>query len=139
MTPIDEAALKAERAHVDTEAVTEGGGTDYRVIVRIGKLKLHGLWTSNETRCEQEAATVRALLQRSQPVAVVPAEQAEDSAMLDWLEAQVVEVRKPLLYGSHRRFIYSPPVDEEGQPTGGISLRAAIRAAVGRNREAGGS
>ena len=80
MTPIDEAALKAERAHVDTEAVTEGGGTDYRVIVRIGKLKLHGLWTSNETRCEQEAATVRALLHRSQDHIADAGEKVDPSA-----------------------------------------------------------
>lgn len=139
---IDEAALKAERAHVDTEAVTEGGGTDYRVIVRIGKLKLHGLWTSNETRCEQEAATVRALLHRSQPVAVVPAEQAEDSAMLDWLEREhfsLSAIKEPC---GDDQFALWWQVTQGRKSISGHPLaspREAIRAAIGRNREAGGS
>ncbi len=73
------------------------------------------------------------------PVAVVPAEQAEDSAMLDWLDKNNARFQMGWRVGiapAGNASIQSV-IQLGGQPL--TSIRAAIRAAIGRNREAGGS
>jgi len=62
------------------------------------------------------------------PVAQQPARVPDDSALLDWLAQQVVEVRIPLRYGSQQCFIGSPD-DNDGEPVP-WDIRAATRTAM---------
>lgn len=131
MTPTDEAALKAGSPQIKlidaafTFARSFGTGHP-------GEDQSH-----RQALCE--AAIAFAQSQRSQPVAVVPAEQAEDSAMLDWLDKNNARFQMGWRVGiapAGNASIQSV-IQLGGQPL--TSIRAAIRAAIGRNREAGGS
>ena len=57
-----------------------------------------------------------------------PAVDARDTARMDWLEAQVVNVRAPLRYGS-RDLFWASPEEVDGGPDGPSDLRARIDAA----------
>lgn len=107
--PIDEAALKAGISDEEIEAIA---------MQCCGEL--HG--DELHMKRHQRIAFARALLHRSQPVA---AEQAEDSAMLDWLETHPCSVSHGI--GGWRTSDLRTH----------FNLRAALRAAIGRNREAG--
>lgn len=92
--------------------------------------------------CPEDAANgckIIPLFTHPAPVAVVPAEQAEDSAMLDWLDKNNARFQMGWRVGiapAGNASIQSV-IQLGGQPL--TSIRAAIRAAIGRNREAGGS
>ena len=73
------------------------------------------------------------------PVAVVPAEQAEDSAMLDWLEKHFTVVRGVFVNDKHEVVPLNIDCGEDTMKDNTGKVRAAIDAAIGRNREAGGS
>ena len=129
MTPIDEAALKAGISDEEIEAIA---------MQCCGEL--HG--DELHMKRHQRIAFARALLHRSQPVAVVPAEQAEDSVMLDWLEREhfsLSAIKEPC---GDDQFALWWQVTQGRKSISGHPLaspREAIRAAIGRNREAGGS
>lgn len=139
MTPIDEAALKADPS--DSEIMEIAGrwfhtGENQH---RADGYYYRSLGTPTNVRGSDLIAFARALLHRSQPVAVVPAEQAEDSAMLDWLDKNNARFQMGWRVGiapAGNASIQSV-IQLGGQPL--TSIRAAIRAAIGRNREAGGS
>lgn len=57
-----------------------------------------------------------------------PAVDARDTARMNWLEAQVVNVRAPLRYGS-RDLFWASPEEVDGGPDGPSDLRARIDAA----------
>jgi len=57
-----------------------------------------------------------------------PAVDARDTARMDWLEAQVVNVRAPLRYGS-RDLFWASPEEVDGGPDGPSDLRARIDSA----------
>ena len=57
-----------------------------------------------------------------------PAVDAGDTARMDWLETQVVNVRAPLRYGS-RDLFWASPEEVDGGPDGPSDLRARIDAA----------
>lgn len=57
-----------------------------------------------------------------------PPAASEDAEILDWLETRSVEVRDPLLYGSHHMF-YACPYDRDGDGETS-TLRAKVRAAI---------
>ena len=83
MTPIDEAALKADPS--DSEIMEIAGrwfhtGENQH---RADGYYYRSLGTPTNVRGSDLIAFARALLQRSQPVAVVPAEQAEDLIKTD--------------------------------------------------------
>lgn len=63
---------------------------------------------------------------RAAPAA--PAVDASDTARMDWLEKQVVNVRAPLRYGS-RDLFWAGPEEVDGGPDGPSDLRARIDAA----------
>ena len=136
---IDEAALKADPS--DSEIMEIAGrwfhtGENQH---RADGYYYRSLGTPTNVRGSDLIAFARALLQRSQPVAVVPAEQAEDSAMLDWLDKNNARFQMGWRVGiapAGNASIQSV-IQLGGQPL--TSIRAAIRAAIGRNREAGGS
>lgn len=125
MTPIDEAALKAGISDEEIEAIA---------MQCCGEL--HG--DELHMKRHQRIAFARALLHRSQPVAVVPAEQAEDSAMLDWLEKNLFERKWGGTIGAPSEFYVRGDFRHTTQKMRGETLREAIRAAMS-NREAGGS
>lgn len=139
MTPIDEAALKADPS--DSEIMEIAGrwfhtGENQH---RADGYYYRSLGTPTNVRGSDLIEFARALLQRSQPVAVVQAEQAEDSAMLDWLDKNNARFQMGWRVGiapAGNASIQSV-IQLGGQPL--TSIRAAIRAAIGRNREAGGS
>ena len=139
MTPIDEAALKADPS--DSEIMEIAGrwfhtGENQH---RADGYYYRSLGTPTNVRGSDLIEFARALLHRSQPVAVVPAEQAEDSAMLDWLDKNNARFQMGWRVGiapAGNAAIQSV-IQLGGQPL--TSIRAAIRAAIGRNREAGGS
>lgn len=139
MTPIDEAALKADPS--DSEIMEIAGrwfhtGENQH---RADGYYYRSLGTPTNVRGSDLIEFARALLHRSQPVAVVPAEQAEDSAMLDWLDKNNARFQMGWRVGiapAGNASIQSV-IQLGGQPL--TSIRAAIRAAIGRNREAGGS
>ena len=139
MTPIDEAALKAGIS--DSEIMEIAGrwfhtGENQH---RADGYYYRSLGTPTNVRGSDLIEFARALLHRSQPVAVVPAEQAEDSAMLDWLDKNNARFQMGWRVGiapAGNASIQSV-IQLGGQPL--TSIRAAIRAAIGRNREAGGS
>ena len=139
MTPIDEAALKADPS--DSEIMEIAGrwfhtGENQH---RADGYYYRSLGTPTNVRGSDLIAFARALLHRSQPVAVVQAEQAEDSAMLDWLDKNNARFQMGWRVGiapAGNASIQSV-IQLGGQPL--TSIRAAIRAAIGRNREAGGS
>ena len=138
MTPIDEAALKADPS--DSE-IMEIAGRWFHTGENQHKTDgyyYRSLGTPTNVRGSDLIAFARALLHRSQPVAVVPAEQAEDSAMLDWLDKNNARFQMGWRVGiapAGNASIQSV-IQLGGQPL--TSIRAAIRAAIGRNREAGG-
>ena len=155
MTPIDEAALKADPS--DSEIMEIAGrwfhtGENQH---RADGYYYRSLGTPTNVRGSDLIEFARALLHRSQPVAVVPAEQAEDSAMLDWLDSmnralndfhgtkygwKVVLSRHVTRVISERKShgcIADIDVDDSHAHAPN-SIRAAIRAAMS-NREAGGS
>lgn len=116
MTPIDEAALKAGRDAVLRKLIA--ACQELASDLRHADLDRHA--------AAKMADELRSLLHRNQPVA---AEQAEDSAMLDWLIDWIAREGKlsELFPDGHIR-VYTKEMRRE-----------AIRAAIGRNREAGGS
>ena len=136
---LDEAALKADPS--DSEIMEIAGrwfhtGENQH---RADGYYYRSLGTPTNVRGSDLIAFARALLHRSQPVAVVPAEQAEDSAMLDWLDKNNARFQMGWRVGiapAGNASIQSV-IQLGGQPL--TSIRAAIRAAIGRNREAGGS
>jgi hypothetical protein len=71
-------------------------------------------------------ANERAL--RAQAAPAAPAVDARDTARMNWLEAQVVNVRAPLRYGSRDMF-WASPEEVDGGPDGPSDLRARIDAA----------
>ena len=135
---LDEAALKADPS--DSEIMEIAGrwfhtGENQH---RADGYYYRSLGTPTNVRGSDLIAFARALLHRSQPVAVVPAEQAEDSAMLDWLDKNNARFQMGWRVGiapAGNASIQSV-IQLGGQPL--TSIRAAIRAAIGRNREAGG-
>lgn len=142
MTPIDEAALKADPS--DSEIMEIAGrwfhtGENQH---RADGYYYRSLGTPTNVRGSDLIEFARALLHRSQPVAVVPAEQAEDSAMLDWLEREhfsLSAIKEPC---GDDQFALWWQVTQGRKSISGHPLaspREAIRAAIGRNREAGGS
>ena len=137
MSAIDEAALKADPS--DSEIMEIAGrwfhtGENQH---RADGYYYRSLGTPTNVRGSDLIEFARALLHRSQPVAVVPAEQAEDSAMLDWLDKNNARFQMGWRVGiapAGNASIQSV-IQLGGQPL--TSIRAAIRAAIGRNREAG--
>lgn len=135
---IDEAALKADPS--DSEIMEIAGrwfhtGENQH---RADGYYYRSLGTPTNVRGSDLIAFARALLHRSQPVAVVQAEQAEDSAMLDWLDKNNARFQMGWRVGiapAGNASIQSV-IQLGGQPL--TSIRAAIRAAMS-NREAGGS
>ncbi len=75
---------------------------------------------------EQLRAAISAASAKAAPAA--PAVDARDTARMDWLEAQVVNVRAPLRYGS-RDLFWASPEEVDGGPDGPSDLRARIDAA----------
>lgn len=73
---------------------------------------------------------IRAALVAAQDEAApaAPAVDARDTARMNWLEAQVVNVRAPLRYGS-RDLFWASPEEVDGGPDGPSDLRARIDAA----------
>lgn len=176
MTPIDEAALKAEPLAVLRELL-ESEEAQYPAAEQGQAAQT--AWVERKYAAREAA---RALVHRSQgqePVArnnalrddhplskgfcahdvsmakhcaacakppsrdtVVPAEQAEDSAMLDWLESKhfsLSAIKEPC---GDDQFALWWQVTQGRKSISGHPLaspREAIRAAIGRNREAGGS
>jgi len=63
-----------------------------------------------------------------QAAPAAPAVDASDTARMDWLEKQVVNVRAPLRYGS-RDLFWASPEEADGGPDGPSDLRARIDAA----------
>ncbi|SOE37597.1 hypothetical protein [Delftia acidovorans] len=71
----------------------------------------------------------RAINRAAAPQApAAPAVDASDTARMDWLEKQVVNVRAPLRYGS-RDLFWASPEEVDGGPDGPSDLRARIDAA----------
>ena len=139
MTPIDEAALKADPS--DSEIMEIAGrwfhtGENQH---RADGYYYRSLGTPTNVRGSDLIEFARALLHRSQPVAVVQAEQAEDSAMLDWLERHFTVIRGVFVNGKHEVAPLNIDCGEDTMKDNTGKVRAAIRAAIGRNREAGGS
>jgi len=138
MTPIDEASLKADPS--DSEIMEIAGrwfhtGENQH---RADGYYYRSLGTPTNVRGSDLIEFARALLHRSQPVAVVPAEQAEDSAMLDWLEKNLFERKWGGTIGAPSEFYVRGDFRHTTQKMRGETLREAIRAAMS-NREAGGS
>jgi hypothetical protein len=65
---------------------------------------------------------------RAMEAPAAPAVDASDTARMDWLEKQVVNVRAPLRYGSRDMF-WASPEEVDGGPDGPSDLRARIDAA----------
>jgi hypothetical protein len=65
---------------------------------------------------------------RAAQASAAPAVDARDTARMDWLEAQVVNVRAPLRYGS-RDLFWASPEEVDGGPDRPSDLRARIDAA----------
>ena len=123
MSNIDEAALKA--------GISEPVASELPLDVDGLFMHLKILGLDNERLCKQ--ALRIAIASRSQPVA---AEQAEDSAMLDWLDKNNARFQMGWRVGiapAGNASIQSV-IQLGGQPL--TSIRAAIRAAMS-NREAG--
>lgn len=141
---IDEAALKAGISDSEIMEIADRWFCTGENQHRSDGYYYRSLGTPTNVRGSDLIEFARALLHRSQPVAVVPAEQAEDSAMLDWLESQWQDgIHVELcatndgltVHGLRPAATVFTRIDE----TKGSSIREAIRAAIGRNREAGGS
>ena len=137
MTPIDEAALKADPS--DSEIMEIAGrwfhtGENQH---RADGYYYRSLGTPTNVRGSDLIEFARALLHRSQPVAVVPAEQAEDSAMrkdaMRWQYVKGIARHKSSWRG--RTWTFDLASDSANLDA---ATDAAI-AAIGRNREAGGS
>lgn len=69
------------------------------------------------------------------PVAAQKADDARDAERLNWLETKVVNVRIPLLHGSHDLFWASPQCDDVSEPYGPSDIRAKIDAARVQERK----
>jgi len=140
---IDEAALKAERAvhknHLpDLHYVLN-------VLEKVREFMLPKLTPEDAAHGEIAASItgMKYIIRRTKEAdTVVPAEQAEDSAMLDWLEREhfsLSAIKEPC---GDDQFALWWQVTQGRKSISGHPLaspREAIRAAIGRNREAGGS
>ena len=152
MTPIDEAALKAGISDSEIMEIADRWFCTGENQHKTDGYYYRSLGTPTNVRGSDLIEFARALLHRSQPVAVVPAEQAEDSAMLDWLEPQQ---GVNLVSDDAGKWAVSDSGVQECPPEGGFTtptaitsfvdpedwkptIREAIRAAMS-NREAGGS
>ena len=127
MTPIDEAALKA--------GISEPVASELPLDVDGLFMHLKILGLDNERLCKQ--ALRIAIASRSQPVAVVPAEQAEDSAMrkdaMRWQYVKGIARHESSWRGRTWTF------DLASNSANLDAATDAAIAAIGRNREAGGS
>lgn len=81
---------------------------------------------NNMETLAEELTKLSALAPAAAPAA--PAVDARDTARMNWLEAQVVNVRAPLRYGS-RDLFWASPEEVDGGPDGPSDLRARIDAA----------